>query len=230
MKVHALAEILHVTPQAIISVAWLELGLKKNAESNLSTEEAVRLRELLVKMKASPRHSKNPVSQNQDKTTNISAICKRHRILTVTPSRQTPQAQLPSGWRDHLVPAARKHLALPSQEVPVQLSPRLKASIHWPAAYIEGNEFFFIGETVPVNLRTISRPYNFLLQEVGGKPRPIILRRYWGEASSEYTYLYTKTGITGLLNQPPSAWKPCDDLQLPKSRLSHIPDARLLKA
>ncbi len=41
MKVQALAEILHVTPQAIVTAAWLEPGLRKNADAKLSTHEAV---------------------------------------------------------------------------------------------------------------------------------------------------------------------------------------------
>ena len=228
MKVQALAEIMHVTPQAIVTAAWLELGLRKNAESNLSTQEAVRLRELLVKARGGPRlqSREQAGTLNSRQAQNITAICEKHRILNLPALPAVPRPKLPIGWKDLLTTAVRKHLDLPSKAIHVRLRPRVAALIFWPAAYIEGNEFYFLGETVPVNLRNISRPYNFLMQEVAGKPRPIILRRYWGIASSEYSYLYTKVGICGLLNQPPNAWKQCEELRLPSVPRSSTPDKK----
>ena len=218
MKVQMLADILHVTPVAIVTAAWLELGLRKNAESNLSTKEAVRLRELLLKTKnIAPSKSKELSGTDGagKPQKSIADICEKHRILAPPPLPTVPPPKLPANWKNLLTPTARKHLDLPSKRVRVRLRPRVHALIFWPAAYIEGNEFYFLGETVPVNLRNISRPYNFLMQEVAGKPRPFILRRYWGTESSEYSYLYTKIGICGLLDQPPSAWKPCEELRMP---------------
>lgn len=221
MRVQALAEVLHVTPQAIVTTAWLELGLRKNEDSNLSTQEAVRLREILVKARyaSRPQFQGSPGTQIVDKSREISAICERHRIDTTPSPPPLPRPKLPTGWIEHLAPLALKHLDLPSKVIHVRLRPRREALIYWPAAYIEGNEFYFLGETVPVNLRNMSRPYNFIMQEVRGQIRPIILRRHVGRPSDEYSYLYTKIGICGLLNQPPSAWNPCKELQMPRGAM-----------
>ena len=101
MKVQALAEILHVTPQAIVTAAWLEPSLRKNADSKLSTHEAVRLREIRIKARCASRSQiqESPGTQLPDKSKEIIAIYKKHKIDTTTSTPSVPRPNSRPGGR-----------------------------------------------------------------------------------------------------------------------------------
>lgn len=149
---------------------------------------------------------------------------RKQRREPTPPAPKVPKQALVKG--KPLTPRQRRRQFTPNKSVlmnedePEQLSSRpqrlrvhlqrgLEAEMSWPAFHAEGSECYFSGRTVPVVLRTISRPGGQLLQVIPKRTQAIIIKRIGKNEPFSYFVAYgpaTRTFLLGLQN---SDWKPC---------------------
>lgn len=148
----------------------------------------------------------------------LELLCEKHRIpvqvMLGTASGTGSLPPLPEGWKEKLSPAAREHLKDRPRRLRVHLMRGVEVVIWWPAAYMEGNYLYYLGETIPIQARAASRPGNFIIEVVGGCPKSIVLRKSVGGDLNKYYFAYVPKGLRQVRTLGHHDWKVCSHLAI----------------
>jgi hypothetical protein len=104
-------------------------------------------------------------------------------------------------------------MTLPRQ-MQVHLKRGLEAVIQWPAAYIQKSAYFFVGDTLPPQVRTASRPGNFILEPASQRSHPILVKAVSGPTGTRYFYALAPEGIRQARTLAPADWHACPNYRI----------------